>query len=71
MSLWDHLCSILRARVVSMEDVSSKARPFPKPYELLCMLPVSPFRSLLRGASCKAEIRYLTVPAPCPFNVDS
>ncbi len=26
MNLWDHLCTILRARVVSTEDVSSKVR---------------------------------------------
>lgn len=24
MNLWEHLCTILRARVVSTEDVSSK-----------------------------------------------
>ena len=24
MNLWDHLCTILRARIVSTEDVSSK-----------------------------------------------
>ena len=24
MNLWDHLCTILRARVVSVEDVSNK-----------------------------------------------
>ena len=24
MDLWDHLCTILRARVVSVEDVSNK-----------------------------------------------
>ena len=28
MNLWDHLCTILRARVVSTEDVSSKVRAF-------------------------------------------
>lgn len=27
MSLWDHLCVILRARVVSVEDVSNKVIP--------------------------------------------
>ena len=26
MNLWDHLCTLLRARVVSTEDVSSKVR---------------------------------------------
>ena len=26
MNLWDHLCTLLRARIVSTEDVSSKVR---------------------------------------------
>ena len=30
MNLWDHLCTILRARVVSTEDVSSKVRALPQ-----------------------------------------
>lgn len=35
MNLWDHLCTILRARVVSTEDVSSKVRA-------RCTAPASP-----------------------------
>ena len=30
MNLWDYLCTILRARVVSTEDVSSKVRALPQ-----------------------------------------
>ncbi len=30
MNLWDHLCTVLRARIVSVEDVSNKVR-LPQP----------------------------------------
>jgi len=39
MDIWDQLCRLLRARVVSVEDVSNKARPAPwapSPLGLLC-----------------------------------
>ena len=33
MSLWDHLCTILRARIVSVEDVSNKVDDSPYPHQ--------------------------------------
>ena len=41
MDIWDQLCRLLRARVVSVEDVSNKARPAPRAPRPLCQLAAS------------------------------
>ena len=39
MNLWDHLCTVLRVRIVSVEDVSNKVR-LPQPPQLALSYPL-------------------------------